>query len=487
MGKPLRVLLVEDSEDDAQLLIYALQQGGFAPSWERVCTETALRQTLSQPWEILIADYHLPGFGGLAALRMVADLHLDVPVIIVSGQQSEETAVEVMRAGARDYILKDHLARLAPAITRELQEAVTRRKQQRAEAAFQEQHQFLRLVIDTVPDILGAKDEEGRYLLANRALAAFYDTTPNAVIGKTDADFNRNQDEVAALRRDDQEVIRTRSPKYIPEEKVTDSHGHIRWLAALKVPIIEHDGSCTKVLLATHDITARKQAEEEQELFVHMVSHDLRVPLSIVLGHAQLLAEDIRQQADCQALSPSVIAIEQSARRMNVMIEDLVDIAREASGQLQLIRQAIDLREYLLLLLARTRMILETARITLQIPDDVPPVSADADRLERIILNLLTNALKYSSPNTPVVINVRRDGDMVIVSVTNQGQGIPPEVQQHLFMRFYRAGGEQRSEGIGLGLYITHMLVEAHGGRIWVESDMGKSSTFSFSLPVAAP
>ena len=127
---------------------------------------------------------------------------------------------------------------------------------------------------------------------------------------------------------------------------------------------------------------------------------------------------------------------------------------------------------------------METSRIQEEIPADLPPVCADYARLERILINLLSNALKYSDPGTPVRLRAWQQDGQVVVAVSDQGRGIAPEEIPHLFERFYRTAGARKAEGIGLGLYITRILVEAHGGRIWVESEVGKGSTFSFSLPI---
>jgi signal transduction histidine kinase len=145
----------------------------------------------------------------------------------------------------------------------------------------------------------------------------------------------------------------------------------------------------------------------------------------------------------------------------------------------------VNLYTYLTNYVERMRTVMDITRISLQVPDDIPPVVADYARLERIITNLLTNALKYSSPETPVMISAHRQGGMVVISVTDAGRGIAPEDVSHLFERYYRSEREHDTEGIGLGLYITKRLVEAHGGQIWVESEVGKGSTFSFTLPVA--
>jgi signal transduction histidine kinase len=167
------------------------------------------------------------------------------------------------------------------------------------------------------------------------------------------------------------------------------------------------------------------------------------------------------------------------------MIQDLVDAARQEGGQLHLERQPVLLQTYLPELFQRATTVMETSRVRLDLPGDLPAVFADYNRLERIITNLLSNALKYSGPGAPVLVRARRIAAEVEVAVIDQGRGIAPDDLPHLFERFYRAKGERATEGIGLGLYITKQLVEAHGGRIWVESEVGNGSTFMFTLPLA--
>jgi signal transduction histidine kinase len=121
----------------------------------------------------------------------------------------------------------------------------------------------------------------------------------------------------------------------------------------------------------------------------------------------------------------------------------------------------------------------------LDLPEKLPPVSADPHRLERILLNLLDNARQYSPPDTPIRISAHQHNNAVVIAVADQGQGIPSEEMPHIFDRFYRSSHQRKGVGIGLGLYITKALVEAHGGRVWVESEVGEGSTFYLTLPVA--
>ncbi len=222
--------------------------------------------------------------------------------------------------------------------------------------------------------------------------------------------------------------------------------------------------------------------EEQREEYIHMISHDLRTPLTVVLGQGLI----IRSAPDRpEIVRKSASALVTSAERMNAMIQDLVDSARLESGQLELNRTPVDLRSFILDLIERFAGVLESDRIRLDVPPKLPTVLADQNRLERIVTNLLTNAFKYSEPGTDVTVTISDAGGEVVTSVSDRGQGIPAEELAHIFRRFHRTrDARQRREGLGLGLYITRLLVEAHGGRIWVDSEVGKGSTFHFTLPV---
>jgi len=256
------------------------------------------------------------------------------------------------------------------------------------------------------------------------------------------------------------------------------------WISAGAAPITTPDGGVLGAVLTLTDITDEHARHEQQSTFLHMVSHDLRVPLTIILGHQQMLEQLCAETPVSAAARASLEAIARAAQRMNVMIEDLVEAARLEGGQLRLAPQPVLLRPYLDELLRRAEGMLATSRVTVELADDLPPVHADVDRLDRIIINLLSNALKYSAPETPVLLRARRAGAVVAITIRDRGEGIPPAVLPHLFTRFYRAPEGRKAEGIGLGLYITRLLVEAHGGEITVESTAGKGSAFTFTLPV---
>jgi len=259
-----------------------------------------------------------------------------------------------------------------------------------------------------------------------------------------------------------------------------------RWLSISSAPIRGNDGSLLGAVTVLRDTTDLHKLLEEREDMVRMVSHDLRSPLTVVQGQAQVIERVLKRSNQDPRLQRSAETIVTSTKRMNAMIQDLVDMAQVESRQLDLKCAPMEMRAFLLDLRQRLAGVLDTQRIRVEMPEESPLVSADPDRLERVFTNLLSNALKYSPPETEVVVTAEIQHGEVTVSVTDSGAGIAREELSHLFERFYRAKGTRKAEGLGLGLYITKMLVEAMGGRIWVESEVGKGSTFSFALPTRA-
>lgn len=216
-----------------------------------------------------------------------------------------------------------------------------------------------------------------------------------------------------------------------------------------------------------------------------MVAHDLRQPVTLISGYATLVAQ--QATPDTALFQKQVEHIRVSARRLNRMIADLLDASRFEARHLTLERQEIDLPLLVRAVVDRMREITTGHPVTVEISGEIPLLKADPGRLEQVLGNLLSNAAKYSDADTEIQVSVARYGVEIQVAITNQGGGISPEDLPHLFTRFYRthATHSNRIDGLGLGLYIAKNLVEAHGGRIHVDSVPGQTTTFSFSLPLA--
>jgi signal transduction histidine kinase len=256
------------------------------------------------------------------------------------------------------------------------------------------------------------------------------------------------------------------------------------WMSNSAAPVRTPDGRLIGAVGIAVDMTALHNLQSERDMYIHTISHDLRLPLTVILGHAELLDEALKQSELNGDLRKNISMILKGAANLQAMVEDLVDSARIEGDKLILDRQAIELPDLMADLLERFEHVLPADRLEMQFPPGLPPVLADVARLQRILLNLLTNALKHSPPQERVVIHMKHEGGEVIVSVIDRGAGLSGEETSRIFQRYYQAV-ETPSAGMGLGLYITKMLVEAHGGTIGVESEEGKGCRFFFSLPVA--
>ena len=223
------------------------------------------------------------------------------------------------------------------------------------------------------------------------------------------------------------------------------------------------------------------RAEEYRADLVRMLSHDVRTPLTVLVNQAFLL----RRRATTPEVVRSADIVATSARRIAGMIDDLVDALHVEAGALSLATRAIDFAAFAGELKDRLAATLPVERVQVAPAPGLPSIEADPERLERIVVNLLVNALKYAPAGTPVRLEARPRDREVLITVRDEGPGIAPEDLPRIFDRFYRSAEARGTDGLGLGLYICRKLVDAHGGRIWVESERGEGSAFHVALPAA--
>jgi signal transduction histidine kinase len=222
-----------------------------------------------------------------------------------------------------------------------------------------------------------------------------------------------------------------------------------------------------------------RDSTEQREDLLRAVSHDLRNPLQVVTLQAQRI---LRGPADDDRARRAGVGILTAARRIDRMLRDLADSARSEGGRLQLALAPVELRTFVDQLLETSEGALDASRVVNAVPSELPPVLADPDRLDRILANLVGNALKYS--RDVVRVRAEHEGGEIRISVADRGPGIAAADLPRIFERYYR-GQRHEGEGLGLGLFIVRKLVEAHGGRITAESRPGEGSTFTFTLPAS--
>jgi PAS domain S-box-containing protein len=666
MGRSIRVLFIEDSEDDVWLLLDELRSSNYAPIYEHVYTPNALKEALAKEWDVIISDYKMPGFNAPLALKILKESDLDIPFIVVSGAILEETAVAIMRSGAHDYLMKDNLTRLVPVIEREMVEAANRRERRHAERRVLrlgqildnssneiyvfggESRQFIQVnrsachnlgysaeeleqftLLDIQPELTEAHlDSLLNSLLSNERDEVMFETVHRRSDGtlypvevRLHLSRSENPPVFLSIVRDITERKRSEKELKIALDKITDlytisrSVGSMRSIQdilvalldsqylnvsealvlffdstweeqqppanceiiaavskdpltkqpigtqvalesypfvdllsrekAVLIPDVERDtrlssearaslrrgnvqramlfplenstswygvlalyfkdgeawsdddirhiqGLVDQVLIAIDNLTllsweakARAQAEKANELkvqFLAMISHELRTPLTSIKGFSTtLLAEDATWPPESQREFLSII--DQESDKLTDLIEQLLDLSRLQAGTLSISPEPHPFNTVIDSSAVHLQMLTRDHDLRLDIEDNLPVLSLDIPRIAQVLENLVQNSVKYSEPNTRVTISARDCDGYVRVDVKDEGFGIPAEERKYIFEAFRQSERHKKTRGAGLGLAICKGLVEAHGGRIWIQDTNEQGTMISFSLP----
>ena len=333
----------------------------------------------------------------------------------------------------------------------------------------------LTAVLDTMADGIVVVEADGRVSLMNQAAQLLLDVRTTDIQGTPLSETARDHEllelvssslQAHEMRQAHLELLRQR-----------------RLVSAIAIPL---GGNGAGVLLSLHDLTAFRQLETTRREFVSNVSHELRSPLASIRSMVETLAggaiEDRRIAADF------VARIEQDVRRMEALVSDLLELSRLESGQV-----ALDVRPLGLKSIAEDTVAAFRERsadlgvsIDIEIPDDLPLVSGESEKIRQVLTNLMDNALKFTPPGGRITLSALPDDRRVAVRVSNTGDGIAPKHLPHLFERFYKVDRSRRDQGTGLGLAIVKHVVLAHGGDVDVESSLGEGATFTFTLPRAS-
>ena len=484
MVKSLRVLIVEDSEDDALLAVHELKRGGYEPTWERVDTAKGMSTALSkQTWDVIIADYRMPNFSAPAALKLLQKSGLDLPFIIVSGTIGEDTAVEAMRSGAHDYMMKDNLKRLVPAIEREISDAEVRWKRQQAENGIRKAAEEWRTTFDAISDLISIHDSNYKITRVNRAFAKVFKMEPKELIGKTCYEVVHGESE-PPLHCPHKRALETGKPE---AAEFFETHLDV-YLGVTASPIFNEKGKVVRTVHIAKDITERKKIEEQLIVtdrlasvgeLVSGVAHEVNNPLTSIVGFSELL---LAANAP-DAVKEDLKVINKEAQRASKIVRNLLIFARRHKPEKQMvdvndaIQAALDLRTY--------EQKVNNVMAIKYFASDLPKITADGFQLRQVFLNLIINAEYFmleSHGKGTLDIKTEQDRDIIRISFTDDGPGIPEENVKHLFDPFFTT--KEVGKGTGLGLSICHGIITEHGGRIYAKSDLGKGATFVVELPV---
>ena len=337
-------------------------------------------------------------------------------------------------------------------------------------SALDEERARLASVLEQMTDGVLIADAEGRIQFANPASETQFEA-PDA-IGHTVAEVLRQHQLVEAWRR-------SRETGESQEESVELPGRHL-FLQLVVLPDQSTGGS----LLLVQNLTRVRRLETVRRDFISNVSHELRTPLASLKALTETLQEGALE--DPKAARRFLGRIETEVDALTQMAAELLELTRIESGQVPLEMKAVDPANLLNLASDRMRAQAERAGLKLRVeaPTRMPMIQADAPRLEQVLVNLIHNAIKFTQPGGEVVLSTSSEGNFIQFSVRDNGSGIPADELERIFERFYKADRARSGGGTGLGLSIARHTVEAHGGKIWVESAEGRGSTFYFMIPV---
>lgn len=496
MSQRLRILQIEDSEDDAALILREVRKCGQELDAVRVETAADLQTALIRDdWDLILSDYALPHFNGLDALELLKAAKRDIPFIVVSGAIGEETAVLLMRAGACDYVSKEKLGRIVPVIKRELADAEIRRQRQLAELALEKalheeaaSRSKIINIIQSVPDGLLVCDEQNRVVLINQAAERLLGLSAQQAlqlpINAVFAD--------SSLAEQLKVVTAPNAPEtwQISLELPVKGSKYPRTIQARTSAMKNYEGSAAGTVTLLRDITREQELDRMKSEFISTVAHELNTPLTTIIGYVDLLLSS-EEFGDFSPLEQRGFLQEIQAKGLILagLVEGLLDIGRIEAGQgLMLVKAPCDLRALMVDTLQHFQAQTPGHSFLLDLPQQLcPELQLDRTRMTEVLESLLSNAIKYSPHAGTIRLSGELAGEEVVCTVTDDGIGMTPEEASKVFDPFYRSDASNTAvHGLGLGLSLAKQIIEAHHGRIWLESTPGAGTRVSFALPLGS-
>ena len=510
MTDALRVLMVEDSPTDAKLVVQELQRTGCPVEFERVETAKEMRAALERKeWDVVTSDWSMPKFTAPAALAILKEKGLDLPFIIVSGTIGEDKAVEAMRAGAHDYVLKDKLGRLTPAVEREMRECNERGARRRAEAALRESEtRFRRLSESGIIGIV-ISDMQGNIREANdtymrmvgysrdellRGALRWSDLTPpefqhlaERAAGQLQASGAATPWETETLRKDGARV------PILVGVAILEYPNAIAFIADLSDRRKAESGRmrAEKALRQTEEQLRHSQKMEAVGRLAGGVAHDFNNILSVILSYADLLLGELKPG---EPIREDIVEIRKAGNRAADLTRQLLMFSRQQVVE----PRVLDLNSVLAGMEKMLRRLVGEDIELVSIPAaSLGKVKVDVGSIEQVIMNLAVNArdampvggqLTIETANTTLDEAYAKDhlgvkpGPHVLLAVSDTGTGMDRATQARIFEPFFTT--KEVGKGTGLGLSTVFGIIQQNGGSVWVYSEPGKGTSFKVYLPI---
>jgi PAS domain S-box-containing protein len=504
MNSPIRILMLEDNARDAELIESQLEASGIAFAALRVDTRNEFIKSLhSFRPDIILSDFTMPLFDGLTALDIALSQAPHIPFIFISGTIGEEKAIEALKRGATDYVLKDRPTRLVTSMLRALREAEERAERKRVEDELRKNQELFRLITENVVDLIAVIDPEGRRLYNSPSYAGVLGD-PVALHG-TDSFREIHPGDRDRMKEIFAETVRTGVGRKA-EFRFLGKDGEVRYFESNASVIKDPQGKVSRVVVVSREITERKLSELERESLGEQlrqaqrmesigtlaggVAHDFNNVLAIILGYAETLT---RQQPDAETVQKAAVNIIKSTQRGTTLVRQLMTFARKTAPLLEMVDVNTLCRDLLEMVSATFP---KTISISPDLADGLPAVTADSAQLNQALLNLCVNARDAMPQGGNLTIQTalvngsdlrKRHPDAgyhsyVAIRVRDTGIGMDAVTLQRIFEPFFTT--KEVGKGTGLGLAVVYGVIKGHGGFVDVESSPSQGAVFHLYFPV---
>lgn len=497
MKKELRVLMIEDSAPDVVLINHELRKAGLRFRSRRVeSRESFLHELEHHSPDVILSDHGVPGFDGFAALAEARKYCPDVPFIFVTGGPSARAAEETLKSGADDYVLKENLHLLAPAVERALRDADTRARHRQLESALLDAEEHLRLISAEFKEYAAFMlDPEGRVATWNPGAEQMLGYEPTDILGEDFGKFflpealnhawpvqmlekavrkGREEENGWRVRKNGEKFRASNAVIALRSESQT-----VRGYLCVMRDLTRREPDEVQ-LLERERVARLESAHRELEEFTRTIALDMRMPLRHIESFSEVLLKTSGERLDPKSRG-YLKTISDSAQQMSKMIDDLFTFSR--IGQTDMYRLHLSLADIVKEVIHDLRPEFENRQVEWKL-GNLPEVEGDPVMLWLVLTNLISNALKFTRGRERAVVEIgtRIEGGEIIVWVRDNGVGFNQHLADRLFKVFQRLHPNQ-FEGTGIGLANVRRIIDRHGGRVWAEGVEGEGATFSFSLP----
>ncbi|WP_205411360.1 ATP-binding protein [Mucilaginibacter pineti] len=479
--KKTNVLIVDDNGDMRGYLKRLLEP--YFTITAAVNGAEALDIINTSKQDLVLSDVMMPVMDGKTMIKILrADpATIRLPVIFLSARAGEEARIDGLEAGADDYLVKPFSA--AELLTKVRAQIKITKVREEANLELEKANDTLELAMDTAGmGIWRTEWGTDELLVSDRARHI------HAIPLGITLSFNETLELVVPEHRERLQVaignaVYNKGGFNENYQIQPLDGGKRKWLNTTGKVELDEKGEVKSVIGTILDITESKEDEIRKSDFIGMVSHELKTPLTSLNGYAQLLQMNARKKDDNFA-KEKLEKMTNQFKKMTTLINGFLNVSRLESGKIQLNKNAFDINTLIEEMIEETELHMTLHRIAFH-PGLNVELTADRDKIGSVLSNLLGNAIKYSPDGTPIVVSTEIDNNEFTVSIKDEGFGIKQADQEKLFDRYYRVANYQNISGFGIGLYLSAEIIESHYGKIWVESELGKGSTFKFSLPKA--